>query len=359
MNDRNDQSVKHNFAFDKVFAGHCGQTEVFSEVSRLVQSAIDGYKVCIFAYGQTGSGKTYTMQGATTPESRGIIPRSLEMIVSETQRLADQGWKYTLHASFLEIYNETIRDLLAEPGHTGGELAVKHTASGRTIVTNSVEIEVSADADDIRRLMNKAQRQRSVSATSMNAQSSRSHAVFRLRLEGSQVGPDGTTESVSGILNLIDLAGSERLNSSKATGERMKETQAINKSLSALGDVFASLVNKSEHVPFRNSKLTYLLQPCLGGNCKTLMLANLSPVNESVGESLCSLRFASRVNKCELGRAKRQMKSQGGSESQRQAMGKADAQRPATATSNYQRTLPRSVQGTARSRYVPQTNLSA
>jgi len=174
------------------------------------------------------------MQGADGGgDERGIIPRSLEMIVAETERLKLQGWEYTLHASFLEIHNETIRDLLADPTAPKKELSIKHSTGGGTTVANAVEEQVGANASDISRLMARAQLQRSVGFTAMNAASSRSHAVFRLRLEGSREGEP----SLSGVLNLIDLAGSERLNSSHATGERLKETQAINKSLSALGDV--------------------------------------------------------------------------------------------------------------------------
>ena len=322
------------------------------------------------------------MQGADGGgEERGIIPRSLEMIVAETERLKLQGWEYTLHASFLEIHNETIRDLLADPTAPKKELSIKHSAGGGTTVANAVEEQVGANASDISRLMARAQLQRSVGFTAMNAASSRSHAVFRLRLEGSREGEP----SLSGVLNLIDLAGSERLNSSHATGERLKETQAINKSLSALGDVrahhrpvfcfvlcrirfrplsggclCAGVLGSGEQsracplpqlqadlyaqapTPSRLTSLaciamattvwpapvsacvtsqpvshplttlrslgsTDLLQSSLGGNCKTLMLSNISPAVSSAGESLCSLRFASRVNKCELGRAKRQV----------------------------------------------------
>jgi kinesin family protein C1 len=297
-----DEGVKRQFGFDKVFPERSSQLQVFNEVSSLVYSAIAGYRCCIFAYGQTGAGKTHTMQG-TSGEDRGIIPRSLEMIVTEAQRLKLQGWEYTLHASFLEIHNENLRDLLCDPTAPKVDLSIKHLPNGQSLVTNAVEEEIAANAGDIARLMHRAQLQRSVGFTAMNAASSRSHAVFRLRLEGSKEGED----SVSGMLNLIDLAGSERLDKSEATGERLKETQAINKSLSALGNVFFALVNGQGHVPFRDSKLTHLLQPCLGGNCKTLMLSNISPAQSSSGESLCSLRFASRVNKCELGRAKKQV----------------------------------------------------
>ncbi|CAM9579409.1 unnamed protein product [Ectocarpus sp. 8 AP-2014] len=139
----------------------------------------------------------------------------------------------------------------------------------------------------------------------MNERSSRSHSVFTLYLKAVN---QTQRSSLKGTLHLVDLAGSERLSRSNATGDRLKETVAINKSLSSLTDVFVSISNKSSHIPFRNSKLTYLLQPALSGDGKTLMMVNLSPTDQSYHESLCSLRFASQVNQCELGRPKRQLR---------------------------------------------------
>ena len=145
-------------------------------------------------------------------------------------------------------------------------------------------------------LLEQAAGARSVEATNANARSSRSHCVFTLHLHGHNT---ETGVDTHGIINLIDLAGSERLSKSGATGGRLKETQAINKSLSCLGDVIYSLANREAHVPYRNSKLTYLLQPCLGGDGKTLMFVNVAPTQESAQETLCSLRFAAKVNACE------------------------------------------------------------
>nr|VDC75285.1 unnamed protein product [Brassica rapa] len=265
---------KHCFTFDKVFVPNASQEDIFVEISQLVQSALDGYKVCIFAYGQTGSGKTYTMMGRPgNPEEKGLIPRCLEQIFQTRQSLRSQGWKYELQVSMLEIYNETIRDLLS---------------------TNKEAV----------RADNGVSPQKSVGKTAMNEQSSRSHFVFTLRITGFN---ESTEQQVQGVLNLIDLAGSERLSKSGSTGDRLKETQAINKSLSSLGDVIFALAKKEDHVPFRNSKLTYLLQPCLGGDSKTLMFVNITPEPSSTGESLCSLRFAARVNACEIGTAHRQV----------------------------------------------------
>ena len=168
---------------------------------------------------------------------------------------------------------------------------------------NALKVVEVKDAAQVSSLLQRAAKARSVGRTQMNEQSSRSHMVFTLRLDGSNA---KTGQSVGGVLNLIDLAGSERLSRSGATGDRLKETQSINKSLSALGDVILSLHNRDSHVPYRNSKLTYLLQPCLGGESKTLMFVNVAPSVDSANETLCSLRFAAKVNACEVGTARKQ-----------------------------------------------------
>ncbi|GLT72530.1 hypothetical protein SLA2020_444570 [Shorea laevis] len=302
---------RHSFTFDKVFMPEESQEDVFVEISQLVQSALDGYKVCIFAYGQTGSGKTYTMMGRPGQrEEKGLIPRSLEQIFQTKQALQPQGWKYEMQVSMLEIYNENIRDLLAtnqdasrtENGSAGKQYAIKHDANGNTHVSDLTIVDVQTTRE-VSYLLDRAARSRSVGKTQVNEQSSRSHFVFTMRISGIN---ETTDQQVQGVLNLIDLAGSERLSKSGSTGDRLKETQAINRSLSSLADVIFALARKEDHVPFRNSKLTYLLQPCLGGDSKTLMFVNISPEFSSVGESLCSLRFAARVNACEIGTPRRQ-----------------------------------------------------
>lgn len=303
------------FTFDKVFDHEASQQDVFVEISQLVQSALDGYKVCIFAYGQTGSGKTYTMMGRPEyPEQKGLIPRSLEQIFQTSQHLSQQGWKYKMQASVLEIYNETIRDLLisnrstgvdstrAENGGFGKQYNITHDANGNTHVSDLTIIDVCS-IKEVSSLLRQAAQSRSVGKTKMNEQSSRSHFVFTLRITGFN---ENTNQQVHGVLNLIDLAGSERLKKSEATGEIMKQTQAINKSLSCLNRVISALPKKDGHVPFRDSKLTYLLQPCLGGDSKTLMFVNISPDPSSVDESVISLQFAANVNSCEIGVARRQ-----------------------------------------------------
>ncbi|KAL0306427.1 UNVERIFIED_CONTAM: Kinesin-like protein KIN-14C [Sesamum radiatum] len=303
---------KLSFTFDKVFMPDASQEDVFVEISQLVQSALDGYKVCIFAYGQTGSGKTYTMMGKPAPpDQKGLIPRSLEQVFETRQILQAQGWKYEMQVSMLEIYNETIRDLLApnrsgfdasRAENAGKQYSIKHDANGNTYVSDLTIVDVHS-SKEVSYLLDRAAQSRSVGKTQMNEQSSRSHFVFTLRITGFN---ESTDQQVQGVLNLIDLAGSERLSKSGSTGDRLKETQAINKSLSSLSDVIFALAKKEEHVPYRNSKLTYLLQPCLGGDSKTLMFVNVSPDPSSVGESLCSLRFAARVNACEIGVPRRQ-----------------------------------------------------
>lgn len=301
------------FSFDRIFGPDCEQAKVFSEIEQLVQSALDGYRVCIFAYGQTGSGKTFTMEGETSSSDKinaGMIPRAVQQIFESVGNLETKGWSFTLVASYLEIYNETIRDLLADapidPDGGTRKYDIRHISdnkSSTTVVSDLTLFQVTLP-EQVNSLLYRAASNRSVGGTNCNERSSRSHAVFTFDIRGTN---NTTGESISGLLNLIDLAGSERLTSSGATGDRLRETQAINKSLSALSDVIHSLAAKEAHIPYRNSKLTYLLQNSLGGDCKTLMFVNVSPATASLNETICSLRFAAKVNACQIGSATRKV----------------------------------------------------
>ncbi|KAL7412685.1 P-loop containing nucleoside triphosphate hydrolase protein [Mrakia frigida] len=298
------------FAFDKVFQPSSTQEQVFEEISALTQSVLDGYNCCIFAYGQTGAGKSFTMEGGNTPESSGMIPRAIAKIFDTTERLKEQGWVYELEGQFLEIYNETLNDLLGTEDFDKKKHEIKHEKIGRstrTTVTDATLVPLKSP-NQVRGLLERARGRRAVAATLMNERSSRSHSVFSLRVSGSN---PLTGESCEGVLNLVDLAGSERLASSGAgdNKDRLKETININKSLSALADVIGALGSAAggsgAHVPYRNSKLTYLLQTSLSGQSKTLMVLNLSPLAAHMPESLCSLRFATKVNSTQIGTAKK------------------------------------------------------
>ncbi|XP_074092662.1 kinesin-like protein KIFC1 isoform X1 [Macrotis lagotis] len=304
--------VRYDFSFDRVFLPGSRQSEVFEEVSLLVQSALDGYPVCIFAYGQTGSGKTFTMEGGPggDPQVEGLIPRAVRHLFSVAKKLEAQGWSYTFVASYVEIYNETIRDLLACVSGAqkcqGMEYEIRLAGPGskELIVTNAQYVPVSCE-EEVEALLNLARQSRAVARTAQNEQSSRSHSVFQLQISGKHLGQN---LHCAAPLNLVDLAGSERLDPGLSTGpadrERLKETQAINSSLSTLGLVIMALSNKEPHVPYRNSKLTYLLQNSLRGSAKMLMFVNISPLEENFSESLNSLRFASKVNQCVIGTAR-------------------------------------------------------
>ncbi|KAA1468982.1 kinesin-domain-containing protein [Dentipellis sp. KUC8613] len=300
-----------SFNFDRVFEPHSTQSDVFEEISLLAQSCVDGYNVCIFAYGQTGSGKSFTMEGGSTDSTAGMIPRAVEQVFRVAEELRSKGWEYTMEGQFLEIYNETINDLLGKGEFDKKKHEIKHDKNGTTHVTDTV-VQPLRSPNQVRALLAVAQSRRTVAATLMNERSSRSHSVFTLRIRGNN---KMTGEGCEGSLNLVDLAGSERLEKSGAGNDkdRLRETQSINKSLSALGDVIAALGEKSEkgdkHIPYRNSKLTYLLQNSLSGNSKTLMVLNLSPLATHLNESLCSLRFATKVNNTTIGTAKKQVKS--------------------------------------------------
>ena len=244
---------KNSFAFDHVFGPNSQNEDIFSEISQLVQSALDGYNVCIFCYGQTGSGKTFTMSS-----SDGMIPRAVHQIYDTAKSLEEKGWRYKMEGSFIEVYNENLNDLLGKAEEIDKKKhEIKHDLQkGKTTITNIETVEL-ADPNKVKSILSRASSNRSVAATQANERSSRSHSVFILKLTGEN---NVTGEKSEGTLNLVDLAGSERLGHSQATGERLKETQNINKSLSCLGDVIGALGQGKEgaHVPYRNSKVIFI-----------------------------------------------------------------------------------------------------
>ncbi|KAL2191658.1 kinesin-domain-containing protein [Thermothelomyces heterothallicus CBS 203.75] len=286
------------FEFDRVFDPSVQNEEIFGEISQLVQSALDGYNVCIFCYGQTGSGKTYTM---SSPD--GMIPRATHMIYDTITKLQEKSWTYTMEGSFVEVYNEELHDLLtpSREADPRKKLEIRHDdVRKQTTVVNCKTVALDSP-EKVEAMLKQAQSNRSVAATKANERSSRSHSVFILKLVGEN---SATNERCEGTLNLVDLAGSERLKHSQAEGDRMKETQNINKSLACLGDVIEALGRGSAHVPYRNSKLTHLLQYSLGGNSKTLMFVMVSPLEAHLKETITSLRFATKVHNTHIGTAK-------------------------------------------------------
>lgn len=242
---------KNSFAFDRVFGPTSQNEEVFNEISQLVQSALDGYNVCIFCYGQTGSGKTFTMSSKD-----GMIPRAVYQIYDTAKSLTEKGWTYHMEGSFIEVYNENLNDLLGKAEEIDKKKhEIKHDLQkGKTTITNIETVDLDSPGK-VETILSRASSNRSVAATEANERSSRSHSVFILRLFGENA---ATGEKSEGTLNLVDLAGSERLGHSQATGERLKETQNINKSLSCLGDVIGALGQGKDgaHVPYRNSKVS-------------------------------------------------------------------------------------------------------
>ncbi|XP_070940749.1 kinesin-like protein KIFC3 isoform X3 [Macaca nemestrina] len=300
--DADDDSIIHllhkgkpvSFELDKVFSPQASQQDVFQEVQALITSCIDGFNVCIFAYGQTGAGKTYTMEG--TPENPGINQRALQLLFSEVQEKASD-WEYTITVSAAEIYNEVLRDLLGKEPQEKLEIRLCPDGSGQLYVPGLTEFQVQS-VDDINKVFEFGHTNRTTEFTNLNEHSSRSHALLIVTVRGMDC---STGLRTTGKLNLVDLAGSERVGKSGAEGSRLREAQHINKSLSALGDVIAALRSRQGHVPFRNSKLTYLLQDSLSGDSKTLMVVQVSPVEKNTSETLYSLKFAERVRSVELG----------------------------------------------------------
>ncbi|XP_058738222.1 kinesin-like protein KIN-14L isoform X2 [Vicia villosa] len=290
---------RKSFQFNQIFGPTAGQDEVYRDTQPLIRSVMDGYNVCIFAYGQTGSGKTHTMSGPSggTSKDMGINYLALNDLFHMSNE-REGTIKYDIYVQMVEIYNEQVRDLLAED-KTENKLEIR-SCSEDGLSLPDARLRSVKSTTDVMILMKLGEVNRAVSSTAINNRSSRSHSVLTVHINGK----DTTGNSIRSCLHLVDLAGSERVDKSEVTGDRLKEAQYINKSLSCLGDVITALAQKNSHIPYRNSKLTLLLQDSLGGHAKTLMFAHVSPEADSFGETVSTLKFAQRVSTVELGAAR-------------------------------------------------------
>ncbi|KAJ8686503.1 hypothetical protein QAD02_022297, partial [Eretmocerus hayati] len=279
------------YQFDAAFGPEISTEMVYEDVgSYVVEAVLDGYNGTVFAYGQTGCGKSYTM--------RGFVERALEHLFDATST-ASSDTRYLALLTYLEIYNEKLRDLL-QSNDSGNEnlLQLKEDPVKGTYVAGGLREVTVKDARECARLVEQGDRRRAAAATKMNAASSRSHAVLTLSLEAIAMGPGAPAGGAvrRGRLHLVDLAGSERQGRTGATGDRLKEAASINLSLSALGNVISALAaGNGRHVPYRDSKLTRLLRDSLGGNARTLMIACVSPSDADADETLSTLRYAARA----------------------------------------------------------------
>jgi len=277
------------FNFDYVFEPGSGQDDLFEQVAKAtVADILQGYNGTIFAYGQTGSGKTYTMFG--TPKQKGIIPRCAEALFDGIQNAKAEVSEVYIKCSFVEIYQENVRDLL---NPTGKKLRIREKQDGSTYIEGAAE-EYCENPGDIYKVIEEGNKHRAVASTDMNSTSSRSHSVLIISL--TQRLSNGT--QLEGGLNLADLAGSERLDRTNVSGIGLQEAKKINQSLSALGNCINALTDRTRtHIPFRDSVLTYLLKDALGGNSKTVLVVCCSPDGIDVFETLSTLRFAERAKK--------------------------------------------------------------
>ncbi|WWD15711.1 hypothetical protein CI109_100133 [Kwoniella shandongensis] len=282
---------KDGFTFDRVFDTETRQAEIFDwGVKGIVEDVMTGFNGTLFCYGQTGSGKTFTMMGADieSPVLKGLIPRIVEQIFASILS-ADSSIEYTVKVSYMEIYMEKIKDLLAP---ANDNLSIHEDKARGVYVKNLTEVYVGSESE-VYKVMKAGGASRAVSSTNMNAESSRSHSIFVIGIHQRNT---ETGSQKSGNLYLVDLAGSEKVGKTGATGQTLEEAKKINKSLSALGMVINSLTDgKSSHVPYRDSKLTRILQESLGGNSRTTLIINCSPASYNEPETLSTLRFGMRA----------------------------------------------------------------
>ncbi|ROT39457.1 kinesin motor domain-containing protein [Sodiomyces alkalinus F11] len=285
------KDAQSTFTFDRVFDMTCKQSDIFDfSIRSTVDDILNGYNGTVFAYGQTGAGKSYTMMGSSIDddEGRGVIPRIVEQIFASI--MSSPGtMEYTVRVSYMEIYMEKIRDLLAPQNDN---LPVHEEKNRGVYVKGLLEIYVSS-VQEVFEVMRRGGNARAVAATNMNQESSRSHSIFVITVTQKNV---ETGSAKSGQLFLVDLAGSEKVGKTGASGQTLEEAKKINKSLSALGMVINALTDgRSSHVPYRDSKLTRILQESLGGNSRTTLIINCSPSSYNDSETLSTLRFGTRA----------------------------------------------------------------
>jgi len=281
---------------------YASQLQVFQALGKgVLDNALAGFNCCLFAYGQTGSGKSYSFVGYGS--NRGIVPQVCDDIFKRKETLAKEGTELQVTFGMLEIYNEKIRDLLNPDPKTNNDLKVRTTPKGTFV--EGVKARAVNSFKAINDTMEAGTASRTVAATQMNATSSRAHTVMTISVKQLKT-EDGLKKELASDMNLVDLAGSERAESTGATGDRLKEGAAINKSLSSLGNVISALADQSNNpkkkvfIPYRDSKLTQILQSALGGNSKTIMVAALSPADINFEETLSTLRYADRAKQIKV-----------------------------------------------------------
>ena len=291
----NPQNIKEikSFTFDHTYDWRATQQLIFNQTALpILESIMEGYNGTIFAYGQTGTGKTYTMEGNDNETDKGIIPRSIDWIFNNIKNYPAQ--QFLVRVSFVEIYNEEVRDLLSKVKRQ--KLNVRE--KDKVFYVENVTVIQAENSKMTLDIMKAGRVNRATGATKMNPGSSRSHSIFSITVESSTMDEAGEAHYKVGKLNLVDLAGSERQSKTESTGERFIEATKINLSLTCLGSVINKLVSgKQQYIPYRDSKLTMLLQDSLGGNTKTVMIANVGPADYNYDETLNTLWYASRAKK--------------------------------------------------------------
>lgn len=301
VHQRSQDKMSKKFIFDRVFGPSSSQVDLYGVViSPLLKQVIAGYNCTVFAYGQTGSGKTYTMEGDRVDDfnfhwqhdtSAGMIPRCFSELFEELHLLENQ---YVVRVSFLELYNEELFDLLTNDSNVTSKIKLYEDVTNKgSVIVHGLEEVTVCNKTEIYHILEKGSKRRQVAATLLNANSSRSHTVFSITIHIKESTNDGELFKAA-KLNLVDLAGNESVGKCEILEKKARESKSINQSLLTLGRVITALVEKAPHVPYRESKLTRLLQDSLGGRTKTSIIATISSAS-NFEETLSTLDYACRA----------------------------------------------------------------